>query len=64
MSLLSRNDSDASTILTLWQDGECLEASEKEVFALAVSKVQDSLESPPHVENLSVFSTELFMCSE
>jgi quinol monooxygenase YgiN len=48
----------------LWKDEESLKASEKEVFAGAVSKVQDLLESPPHIENLRVFSTELFQRSE
>ena len=64
MSLLSQDDPNASIILTLWQDEECLVASEKEVFAGGVIKVQDSLESPPHVERLRVFSTELLQRSE
>jgi heme-degrading monooxygenase HmoA len=64
MSLLSQDDPNAATILTLWQDEECLEASEKDVFAGAVDKVHSSLESPPHLERLRVFSTELLQRSE
>lgn len=64
ISLISRDDSDASTILTLWQDEESLEASEKGVYSLAIAKVQNFLESPPQVKSFRVFSTELFTQSE
>jgi quinol monooxygenase YgiN len=60
MSLLSHEDSNVATILTLWQDEESLKASEKDVFARAIKKVQDSLEGSPQMENYRVFSTELF----
>jgi quinol monooxygenase YgiN len=60
MSLLSHEDPNVATILTLWQDEESLKASEKEVFAQAIIKVHDSLESSPQMENYRVFSTELF----
>lgn len=63
MSLLSHEDPDLATILTLWQDEEALKKSEKEVFARAIKKVQDSLESSPRIENYRVFSTELFQRS-
>jgi heme-degrading monooxygenase HmoA len=64
ISLLSREDSNAATIITLWQDEETLKSSEKGVFAGAVKKVLDSLESPPKTENFMVFSTELLQRSE
>jgi quinol monooxygenase YgiN len=64
ISLISRNDQDSTTILTLWQDGESLEASEKGVYSLAIEQVQDYLESPPQVKSFRVFSTELFTRSE
>jgi hypothetical protein len=64
ISLLSHNDLNSATILTLWVDEEALNRSEKEVFAQAVQKVQDLLETPPQVENHSVFSTELFQRSQ
>jgi len=64
LSLLSYDDPNASTILTLWQDEESLATSEKGVYAEAITKVQDSLEKPPQIENFRVFSTELFMRPE
>jgi len=64
MSLLSVDDSNTATILTLWQDDESLKASEGGVFAEAIKKVQDSLASSPYIEHYRVFSTELFQRSE
>jgi heme-degrading monooxygenase HmoA len=60
MSLLSFEDPNAVTILTLWQDEDALKKSEQDVFARAIQKVQDSLERVPRIENYRVFSTELF----
>ena len=60
ISLISKDDPDTSTILTLWQDEESLEASEKGVYSLAIAEVQDFLESTPQVKSFKVFSTELF----
>jgi len=60
MSLLSHENTNAVTILTLWQDEEALKKSEMDVFARATQKVQDQLENPPRIENYRVFSTELF----
>ena len=59
MSLLSYEDQNALTVLTLWQDEESMKMSEKGVFAQAIKKVQDKLESPPRIENYRVYSTEL-----
>jgi heme-degrading monooxygenase HmoA len=64
ISLLSRETTNSATIITLWQDKEAIEASEKGAFAGAVNKVKGSLESPPIVENFKVFSTELLQRSE
>jgi quinol monooxygenase YgiN len=64
ISLNSRDDQDFSTILTLWQDEESLEASEKGVYSIAIEQVQSFLESPPKVKSFRVFSTELFTRSE
>jgi len=63
MSLLSQ-DLNSATILTLWADVEALNRSEKEVFTLAFKKVQDSLDSPPQIQNYMVFRTELFQSSQ
>ena len=60
MSLLSYEDPNALTVLTLWQDEESMKMSEKGVFAQAIKKVQDQLESPPRIENYRVYSTQLF----
>jgi quinol monooxygenase YgiN len=60
MSLLSHEDPNAVTILTLWQDEEALKKSQNEVFARATEKVQNQLEKPPRIENYRVFSTQLF----
>jgi len=64
ISMLSYEDKNTATILTLWHDKESLQASEKGVFANAIAKVQGSLEKRPILENLRVFSTELFQKSE
>ena len=60
MSLLSHQDPNAVTILTLWQDEEALKKSELDVFARATQKVKDQLEKPPRIENYRVYSTEMF----
>jgi len=60
MSLLSNDNPNTLTILTLWQDEDALKKSEQGVFARATQKVQDSLENSPRIENYRVFSTELF----
>ncbi|HTY75199.1 MAG TPA: antibiotic biosynthesis monooxygenase family protein [Candidatus Nanoarchaeia archaeon] len=60
MSLLSKEDLTAAVVLTIWQDEEALEASEKGVFADAIKKVQGLLETTPRIENYKVYSTELF----
>jgi heme-degrading monooxygenase HmoA len=60
MSLLSYEDPNALTVLTLWQDEESMKISEKGIFTQAVKKVQNQLQSPPRTENYRVFSTQLF----
>jgi heme-degrading monooxygenase HmoA len=60
MSLLSSEDSNAVTILTLWQDEDALKKSELDVFARATRKVVESLEKPPRIDNYRVYSTQLF----
>ena len=56
ISLLSSEDPDLVTILTLWQDEESLKASEKAVFAHAKEKVKDSLSGFARIENYQIFS--------
>ena len=43
MSLLSHEDPNAVTILTLWQDEDALKKSEQGVFARATKKLEESL---------------------
>lgn len=64
MSLLSHDDPNGVTILTLWQDEDALKKSEQDVLARATQKVQVSLEKAPRIENYSVFSTQLFQRSQ
>lgn len=64
ISLLTDDDPNSVTILTLWVNQEALERSEKEVFTQAVKRVQDAIDRPPQVKNYRVFSTELFQRSE
>jgi quinol monooxygenase YgiN len=64
ISMLSHDDANGATILTLWQDEESLRQSEKGVFTNAINRVKDSLESAPLTESFRVFSTELFQRSE
>jgi quinol monooxygenase YgiN len=64
MSLLSREDPNTATVVTLWQDEETLKQTLAGTIQDAVRIVQDSLESPPRIENFRVFSTELFQRSE
>jgi quinol monooxygenase YgiN len=64
LSLLSREDPNTATVVTLWQDEETLKQTLAGTIQDAVRIVQDSLESPPCIENFRVFSTELFQRSE
>jgi quinol monooxygenase YgiN len=64
MSLLSHEDPNAVTILTLWQDEEALKKSELDVYARATQKVKDQLQKLPRLENYRVYSTELFKRSQ
>ncbi len=64
MSLLSREDSNMATIVTLWRDEVTLKKTSTGTIQDAIRNAQMYLESPPHVENFRVFSTELFQRSE
>jgi len=64
MSLMSHEDPNTATIITLWQDEETLKKTQTGTIQDAVQTVQESLESPPCIENFRVFSTELFQRSE
>lgn len=64
MSLLSIEDPNVATVLTLWRDEETLKQTLSGTIQDAISAVQDSLESPPTIKNFRVFSTELFQRSE
>ncbi len=60
MSLLSYEDPNMATVLTLWRDEQTMQASEEQVYADAIRKVQDLIEFLPKTTHFRVFSTELF----
>ncbi len=64
MSLLSHDDPDVAVVLTLWQDEETLKKTETGTIQKAIQNVQDSLLSPPKIENFRAYSTELLQRSE
>ncbi len=59
MSLLSYDNPDELTVLTIWQDEESMNKSEEGVFSQAIQKVQDLIETPPCTEKYRVYSTQL-----
>jgi heme-degrading monooxygenase HmoA len=59
LSLLSYENADELTVLTIWQDEESMNNSEKGVFNQAIQKVQEMLENPPCTEKYRVYSTQL-----
>jgi quinol monooxygenase YgiN len=64
MSMFSIQDPNQASTLTLWQDEDALEKSEKGVFVESIIKIQDALEGEPKTESYKVFSTELFLRTE
>ncbi len=60
MSMLSYEDPNSATILTLWDDEVALKKSEEGVFTQATKTVIDHLKEKPRIENCRVFSTEMF----
>jgi heme-degrading monooxygenase HmoA len=60
MSLLSYEDANSATILTLWDDEVALKKSEIGIFTQATNKVLDYLKEKPKIENCRVYSTQLF----
>jgi quinol monooxygenase YgiN len=64
MSLLSNQESNSAVILSLWQDEEALNTSEKGVFIDLIKKLEMFLEKSPSSNSFRVFSTELFQRQE
>jgi quinol monooxygenase YgiN len=64
MSPLSQDEPNSAVILTLWQDQDTLDASEKGVFTQTTQGIQNLLEKPPTTSSFRVFSTELFQQHE
>ncbi len=60
VSLISEEEKDLASVMTIWEDREAMVASEKEVFFPAVDKIKESFESAPEIEHFRVFSTEMF----
>jgi heme-degrading monooxygenase HmoA len=61
LSLLSYDNLNELTVLTLWQDEDAINKSEKGVYAQAIQKVQHLLETPPCLEKYRVYSTQLLL---
>jgi heme-degrading monooxygenase HmoA len=64
MSLLSQKTATTAVILSLWQDEEALNASEKGAFVELTKMMQPYLEKAPTTKSFRVFSTELFQRQE
>lgn len=64
MSLLPSEDHDQAVILSLWQDQEALDASEKGAFIELTKRLESYLAKPPTIKSFRVFSTELFQRHE
>jgi hypothetical protein len=64
MSLLPSEDHEQAVILSLWQDQEALDASEKGAFAELTKRLEAYLAKPPSIRRFRVFSTELFQRHE
>jgi len=56
ISLPSHDNPNLAKILTMWQDEESREASEKPLFDEAINKVKNFLEGSPKIENYKIFS--------
>ena len=56
ISLRSPDDPTLAKILTMWQDEESREASEKPLFDEATNKVKNILQGYPRIENYKIFS--------
>ncbi len=64
MSLLSQETATTAVILSLWQDEDALNASEKGAFVELTKKMAPFLDKPPATKSFRVFSTELFQRHE
>jgi quinol monooxygenase YgiN len=64
MSLLSNKDTNEAVILSIWQDQEALDASEKGAYVTLTKHLEPYLAKPPTSESFRVFSTELFQRHE
>ena len=60
MSLLSFEDPNAVTILTLWQDEDALKKSEQDVFARATKKVEEHLKNRRESKIIGCFQQNFF----
>lgn len=61
MSILSYDDSNSATIITLWEDEVALNKSGMGIFTHAINEVRQFLRQEPKIEKGRVFSTELFL---
>jgi heme-degrading monooxygenase HmoA len=64
MSLLPNEDHNQAVILSLWQDQDALDASEKTSLFEIAKRIDQYLAKPPTMQSFRVFSTELFQRHE
>lgn len=59
LQLLSKDDADVATIITLWEDENALSSSAKGVFTDAVQTLDQYVANQPNVSNYVVNDSEL-----
>jgi heme-degrading monooxygenase HmoA len=59
IQLLSEEDPESATIITLWEDNETRESSSKGLFKDAIKAVIQYVERPPDLSNFSLTNAEL-----
>lgn len=60
ISILSYNDSNLATIMTLWEDEAALIKSGEGVLLQVISNVREFLKEEPRIERGHVFSIQLY----
>jgi quinol monooxygenase YgiN len=59
MILLSTEDSDSATIITLWADEKTLQDSSKAVFTDAIKTIEQYTVNPPKIRNFKLSEAEV-----
>ena len=59
MILLSSEDSESATIITLWADEKARQESSKAVFSDAIKTIEQYIVNPPNVRNFNLSEAEV-----